>query len=151
MNVTGDPGRNARDNGAVRHIFRYNRPGTDLRCLSDGYARQDGGIAADRRMTLDQCGDDDPVRIGLQTAIRINGARVRVIGEHDPMADENTVFQRHAFADEGMAGDLAVFSDKDVFLDFDERADARSRADRAAIEIHEISMMDDTAIIQPYV
>ena len=55
---------------------------------------------------------------------------------------------RHAFADEGVAGDLAVAADDGVFLDLDECADARAGADAAAIEIDEVRMMDDDAFIQ---
>ena len=40
------------------------------------------------------------------------------------------------------------FSDHDVLLNLDEGADARPCADRAAIQIHEISMVDDAAVTQ---
>ncbi|EGE59471.1 hypothetical protein RHECNPAF_2190073 [Rhizobium etli CNPAF512] len=148
MNVTGDPGRDTGNNGAVRHILGHDSAGADLGGLSDCHAGKNGGVAADRCMALDQCGNDDPVGLRLQTAVRVDGARVSVIGEHHPVADKNAVLERHAFAEEGVAGDFAVFADDDVFLDFNEGADARSRANRAAVQIHKISMVNNAAVVQ---
>ena len=59
------------------------------------------------------------------------------------MADEDLVLDRHAFADEGVGGDLAANADMAVLLDLDEGADLRSVTDRTPVQIHEIGVGED--------
>ena len=51
------------------------------------------------------------------------------------MADEALVFDRHAFADEGVRADLAPRPTMAFFLNLDERADARLIADRTSVRL----------------
>ena len=61
------------------------------------------------------------------------------------MSDENLIFNRDAFADEGMAGYLAVPSDPGVFLYLDKRADLGVIANLAAVEVDELREFDVVA------
>ena len=79
-------------------------------------------IAFSPIITLDEIVPPDPIEaplltsvfstfqsaLGLQLAARGRGARINIVDERDAVADEHVVFDRHAFADEGVAGDLAV-------------------------------------------
>ena len=56
-----------------------------------------------------------PVRFGLEASVRVGGAGIGVVDEHDSMADEHIVFNRHALADERVAGDLAALADAAFF------------------------------------
>ena len=58
------------------------------------------------------------------------------------MTDEDVVFDRHAFADERVAGDLAVLSDLGVLLNLDKGADLGVVADLAAVEVDELGELD---------
>ena len=53
------------------------------------------------------------------------------------MADENVVFDIHAFADEGVAWVHPSFSDPYIFLDFDKSPNCAAIANLAAIQIDE--------------
>src|SRR5690606_10031907 len=67
---------------------------------------------------------------------------------HDAMADEDAVLDGHAFANEAVAGNLAILADDGVALDFDERADAAARADATPVEVDEIGVVYDHALVQ---
>ena len=99
-----------------------------------------------RRLTSGR--HDRPVRVGLQAAVGVDGARVQIVGEHHAVADEHPVLDRHAFADEAVARDLAVAADRGAALDLDERADPRARADPAAIEVDQVGVMNDDVFVQ---
>jgi len=58
------------------------------------------------------------------------------------VTDENVIFDGHAFADERMAGYLAVPSYRCVFLDLHKSADFRVISDRAPVEIDELRQPD---------
>lgn len=53
------------------------------------------------------------------------------------MADEDLVFDLHAFTDEGVTLNLAICPHDGTPLDLDKRPDARVVADPAAVEIRE--------------
>ena len=103
-----DPGRIACHHRARRHVFRHHAAGTYERVLTDGYAAQECGTRADGRAALDQRRNTFPIGFRLQTAIRSRGTGKAVVGERDIVADENLIFQGHAFADERVAGNLAT-------------------------------------------
>ena len=65
------------------------------------------------------------------------GARITVVDKRHPVPDEDVVFNDDAFADKGVAGDLAAFADAGIFLDFHECADLRLVPDLAPIQIYE--------------
>ena len=58
------------------------------------------------------------------------------------MADEHVILDGHAFADEGVAGDLAPPANAGILLNLDEGADLGFVADLAAIEIDELRKLD---------
>ena len=81
-------------------------------------------------------GNHLPVGLGLEPAVG-RRARVEIVDEHDPVADEDLVLDRHALADERVALDLASGADHGVLLDLDEGADPGVVADLASIEVNE--------------
>src|ERR1700733_13540978 len=58
------------------------------------------------------------------------------------MSDKYVVLDLDAFADECMTRDLAAFSDRGVFLDFDKRADLRLVPNFTPVEIDEFGKLD---------
>src|SRR5260370_37967684 len=58
------------------------------------------------------------------------------------MADEGKILDCHSFADESMAGDLAVLAHLYIFLDLDERSNLRIVSNFAAVEIDEFRQHD---------
>src|SRR5439155_26994820 len=65
------------------------------------------------------------------------------------VADEHIVLDRHALADEGVAGDLAPPADGGVLLDLDERPEPGVVADLAAVEVDEA--VDGDVPAEPHV
>ena len=122
--------------------FRDDASGADDGALADGDFGKDGRAGADGGPFLDQRGLHGPIRLGLQPAVPRGGAGVGVIDESHPMPDEDIILDRHTFADEGVAGDLAVPADGGVFLDFHEGADLGVVADGAAVEVDEFREPD---------
>lgn len=53
------------------------------------------------------------------------------------MADEDSVFDRNPFTDEGVTRNLTPFTNGNAFLDFDKGANPRFITDFAAIKIDE--------------
>lgn len=63
--------------------------------------------------------------------------RVEVVDKHDAVSYEHLVLDGDAFANEGVAGDLATSADHRVFLDLDEGADTRMVTDSTPVQVHE--------------
>jgi len=84
-----------------------------------------------------------PIVLGLQPATRGGGAWVRVINERDAVADKHVIFDIYSFADEGVAGNLAIASNSRVLLDLDEcRPILVSSPDLASVQINEWGEFD---------
>ena len=73
-----------------------------------------------------------PVFFSLRLAV-CSGAWIFVVYEGDVVTNKNIVFNGHPLADEGMAGDLAIFADFNALLNFNECANLRIVADLAAV------------------
>src|SRR6185369_2287373 len=65
-----------------------------------------------------------------------------VVNKHDAVTDEDLVFDLHALADETMRRDFTVAAHAGVLLDFDERSNAGSVANLAAVKIYEVIDFD---------
>ena len=63
--------RHARHDRIGGHVVRHHGSGADQRPLADGHAAQDDRSAADRRASAHARGNDFPVRLGLQRAVRL--------------------------------------------------------------------------------
>ena len=85
---------------------------------------------------------DVPVLLGLQLTVRGDGARVGIVDECHAVTDEDVVFDGHPFADERMAGNLAVVADLRILLDLDERADFRVVTHFTAVQVDEFRQPD---------
>ena len=112
--------------------------GDDAACadngvLADHHIGQNGRARADRGAGLDTRRLHFPVALGLEIAGFGGRARIGIVDERDAVADKHVILDRHAFADEGVARDLAAPSDRRVLLNFDERTDFCFIADFAAV------------------
>src|SRR5207249_4302029 len=56
--------------------------------------------------------------------------------------DEDVILEGHPFADEGMAGNLAVLAHPGILLDLDEGTDLRVVAYLTAVEVDELRQRD---------
>jgi len=130
------------DSRPGRNIFRDDGAGAHDGVFADRDAAQDRRIATDARPRFHNCRDHFPVGIALQRAALGRRARILVVDKNDAMANENFVFDGHAFADETVTRDFAVAADARAFLNLNERADARSVADLAAVKIYEVMNFD---------
>ena len=83
-----------------RPLTSGDRIATDQGARADCHAAHDDRPTADRGAATDAGGDDDPIRFSLWLATRRRRARVQVVDEHNPVADEDLVFDVDAFADE---------------------------------------------------
>src|SRR6185295_11678530 len=117
------PRRIANDDCIRRYVFRHHTSRAHDRMLPNHDLRQDGRAGANRRSLLDERRLDFPVARRLQFAGRRGGAWIGVVDEHDAMADEDVILDRHALTDERMARDLAAAAYAGVLLDLDEGAD----------------------------
>ena len=79
-----------------------------------------------------------PVCLGLERPHCRRGARVSVIDEHDSMTNKDVVLYGDAFANEGVAGDLAAFPDAGVLLNFNKGANLCFRPNFASVEVNEL-------------
>jgi len=78
-----------------------------------------------------------PVCLGLRLSGSRRGPRQPVIDEGNPVPDENLVFHRDPFANEGVARYLAAGADPGPLLDLDKTANARVISNLAPVEIDE--------------
>src|SRR5207247_2307429 len=81
--------------------------------------------------------NDGPIIGSLRCAVRIGGPGILVVCKHHAMADENVIFDRHAFAKERVARYLAAFTYPHAFLNLDKCADPRVVTDLAAVRVDE--------------
>src|SRR5581483_3054537 len=77
------------------------------------------------------------VGLGLQIPGLGGRARIRIVDERDAVADEHVVANRHAFANECVARNLAALAHGRVLLDFHERADLGLVSDLTTVEVDE--------------
>src|SRR2546425_4860119 len=135
----------ARDDRVSGHVPRHDAAGPDQRVLTDRYVRQNGCTRADGSALLHQRGLDFPVLLALQLPVWGGGAWVGVVDERHPVAYEDVVLDGHPFADERVAGNLAVLADPDVLLDLDKGTDLGVVADFTSVEIDELRQDDAAA------
>src|SRR5262245_32965870 len=119
------------------HIAGHHSARGNKSTFPDGHTREDDRSTSDGRSATDASGNQLPVRFRLQFAIVGGGARVAVVGEHDPVPDEDFVLDGHTGADEGMTGDLAAGTDVGASLDLDECPDAGVVPDVASVKVSE--------------
>src|SRR6266850_2195840 len=137
--------RRARDDGVGGHVVGDDAAGADESLLADGHVGEDGGAGADGRASLHQCRLDLPVLLGLQMTVAGGGARIGVVDEGDPVADEDVVLDDDPLAHEGVARDLAVLADLGVLLNLDEGPDLGVVAHLTPVEVDELRQPDAVA------
>ena len=65
-----------------------------------------------------------------------------IVDERHAVTDEDVVFDGDAFANKGMAGNLAIAADGGILLDLDECANLGVIADLAAVQVDELGELD---------
>ena len=134
----GDRSRRIAGDGASgRHILVTTLPAPTIAFSPIGDATQQRRAGADRCASLDQGSSDNSSPPRSEVRLGVRRPRIAVVDESDAVSDEDAGFDGHAFADEGVARDLAALADLRALLDFDEGADLRFVADLAAVEIDE--------------
>ncbi len=106
--------------------------------FADSHAAQDRDATADAGSALNQRLPDLPVSFCLQRSLRSGGTGILIVNKDNAVADEDLIFNGHAFADKAVTRDFAVAADGHAFLDFDERADFGSVTDLATVKIYEV-------------
>ena len=129
------------------NIFRDDRAGAHNRSFAYCYAAQYGGSATDTGCALDDRGNRLPIVISLQLALRVGGAGNFIIDKGDAMADEDFIFDGHAFANKTVAGDFTVAAYAGVLLNLNERTDPGPITDLTAVKIDEV--MDNHVTAKP--
>src|SRR3972149_5182418 len=133
-----DAGRIPGDNRPRRNGTGDSPPGPHDAPLANGYITKDHSAAADRGAAPYHGGPHRPVGFRLQFAARVNRPRIAVVSEDHVMPYEHLVFDSYAFADEGVAGDLAVPPALRPLLALDEGTDPRVVANLTAVEVDEV-------------
>src|SRR6185312_942834 len=98
----------AGNNCVVGYITCNYAAGTDYGVFADGDPAQNRRAGTNRRATLDYGLHYPPVGFRLRIAVLIGGAGIFVIDEGNVVANENVVFDGHAFANEGVTRHLHV-------------------------------------------
>src|SRR5215469_5284197 len=141
IQVSLQPRGIARDNSVRGNIFCHYAPRADNSVLSDGHIRKNRGAGTDRSALLDDGSLYFPIAFRLELAFPGRCARIGIVDESDSVADEDVVFDGHAFADEGMAGNLAIPPNGCVLLNFDERANLGVFPDFTAVKVDEFGKL----------
>lgn len=130
------------DRGPIGHVARDDRARADNCTLADAHAAQDGRVAADAGAALYNGSDYLPVSLSLERAGGCSRARILVINKHDPVPDKDLVFNGHAFANETVRRDFTMAAHTRALLNLNERSDAGSVANLAAVQIYEVINFD---------
>src|SRR5438128_491253 len=117
------------------HVTSHDASGPDQGVFTDREVGEDRRTGSDRGSLPHQRGLDVPILLRLQLAARSRGARVGIVDERDTVADEDVVFDRHPFADERVAGNLAALPYLGVLLDFHKGTDLGVVTHLTAVEI----------------
>ncbi len=120
-NGTPYAGGIAGDDRARWHVARHDAARADNRAFADGDAAEQHCAGANRGAAA----DDGRLAFPVGFRLKLTGcgrARETVVDEGDVVTNEYFVLNRDAFADEGVARDLAPATDLRALLDFDERA-----------------------------
>src|SRR6266852_1611214 len=137
--------RVTRDDGISRNILRDDASGADNCFLSNRDIAEYCHSGTNRCAFLHHGPLDLPIVFGLQPTLGRGCARVGIIDESYAVTDENVVLDRDAFANEAVAGNLAVLSDGCVLLNFNKRSYFRVVAYLAAVNIDEFGKPDVSA------
>jgi hypothetical protein len=150
-NIPNHFGGYAGYDGIIRNITGYNGSSSNKRMLADADTAEYGCIAPDRGVATDSCRQANPVIRSLQRSIRVYRPRVRVVDEHDAVANEDSVLNRHARAEEAVTRDLAIGTDLHVSLNLHEWPNATAASDAAAIKVYKIRLIKNYVISERYV
>lgn len=127
------PGHNC----AGGYILRHHAACANDRAFADGDPAEQCRPGTDGSAPFHECGNALPVGLGLQVSATVRGAWIKVVSEHDAVADENFVFENDTFTNESVAGYFAAAANFGTFLHFHEGADFGFVANFAAVEVYE--------------
>jgi len=115
--------------------------------FADRYTAQNGRSATDTGCALDGRGDWLPIVVSLQFALGVGRAGNFVIDKRDAMADEDFVFDGHAFANKTVTGNFTVAADAGVLLNLNEGTDYGPVTDLTTVKVNKV--MDNDVMAEP--
>src|SRR5450755_2313374 len=110
--------------------------------MAYGDVAQYGGAGADRCALAHGGRFDFPICLGLKFTFRGRRPRIAVVDKRHTVADENVIFDVHAFTNKGVAGNLAAPPNARIFLNFHEGAYFGFVADFTSIHVDELGELD---------
>src|SRR5882762_677761 len=125
-------------NGVRRYVLGYDAACSDNGVLTDSQIAENRGAGPDGCSLSNQGLFYFPVRFCLQLAGWGCRARIGIIDKGHAVPDEDVVFDLHALANKGVAGNLAASADTGILLDFHEGPNFRFISDFAAVQINEL-------------
>src|SRR5579862_3698258 len=131
--VTKNLGRISGNNRVRGNVFSDYAASTYNCVLADARIGENCCSGADGRPLLDHRAFNLPVGFGLQISVGGRCTRITIVDEHHSMPNEDVVLYEDAFADKGVAGNLAALAYTGIFLDFHECADLCLIADLATV------------------
>src|ERR1700693_4387359 len=134
--------RVSRNDGISRNILCYDASGADNCLLSNHDIAKQSHSRTNRSAFLHYRPIDLPILFGLQPALRRSCARVGIVNESYAVTNKHVVLDRDAFANEAMAGDLAILSDSRILLNLNKSPNFRVVTDFATIKIDELRQFD---------
>ena len=143
--VAQNTGGIARHNCVCWNILSYDAAGAHDCVFTDRYVAQNDAAAADRCALLYQGLLRRPILVGLELPACVRCPRIAIVDEDDLVSYKDSIFYSDAFTNKGVAGYLAVRANDGSFLNFNECADFRTAADRAAVQIDEVVDLDALA------
>lgn len=131
--VPFEPRRVPGDDASGRHVTRYDSPGADQRHPADANTGQNHRSSPHRSSVFDDALAYVPVGVLLERTIRIHGAGVLVIEQHDARTQENPGFEVEAVEYVDAVLQLAEITDVDPPIDVRAFPQDALPADRRAL------------------
>ena len=119
-------------------ILRDKAIGTYYRILADGDVAKDRCSGADGGPFFHQGRLYPLVGFGLEISIAISSSWVFVVDEGHMVADKNVVVYRDSLANEGVAGNLAIFPDASILLNLYEGSEFGIVSDATPVEVDKL-------------
>lgn len=130
------------NNRVCRDILCYHGTGSNHGVCSDGNSRDDRGIGSDAGILANH---------GRQIFDMSIRPRVKVVGEHYSMPDEDVLLKSDVGAEKGMTHDAAVCADDHSACYLDERPHKRTIPDVATKQIDLLRIENDYIATQNYI
>jgi len=137
-----DPGHNCE----VRNVFRHHCARANHCLPAYRQAAKNGRIGANACSFPDKRGLELPIRSLFQGPVLINRGWIPIIGETCMWANEDPIFDRHAFWYESKCLNLYIAANHNFGTDLNEGPDLGPRPNLATVQVYEIADASNTNI-----